>query len=63
MAATERANFEFLRVAADEGPLTSFGEVVLRGPAPVAGSEDGRGRAVVLLGNLNGAFAAELVVR
>jgi hypothetical protein len=44
-----------LRVAADEGPLTAFGDAVLRGPAPaVVNSKDGRGPAVVLGCDLNG---------
>jgi hypothetical protein len=45
----------YIRVAADEGPLTSFGLVGVRGPAPVVvNSKDGRGPAVVLAGGLNG---------
>ena len=36
-------------------PLTSFGDVVLRGPAPtVVNSKDVRGPAVMLFGGLNG---------
>jgi len=41
-----------------------LGLVGVRGPAPsVVNSKDGRGPAVVMAGGLNGAFAAELVVR
>ena len=41
-----------------------LGALGVRGPAPlVVDSKDGHGPAVVLFGQLNGAFAAELVAR
>ena len=44
----------WLRVTPDEGRLSTFGLVVLRGPAPVVvNSKEGRGPAAVLGGGRN----------
>jgi hypothetical protein len=54
-----RPNFELQLTKA----LAMTGRALVRGPAPaVINRKDGREPAVVLAGELNGAFAAELVV-
>ena len=54
-------NFELQQTKA---PCRQLGTSAYAGPRPaVVNSNDGRGPAVVLLGDFNGAFAAELVVR
>jgi len=58
--AAGRGNFELQLTKA----LSTFGLVGMRGPEPaVISSKDRRGPAVALARELNGAFAAELVVR